>query len=635
MLSTAQGITRVLRWITLCFIALIVGIVGNIVLRNYLERRELRLQGERAAEALLRAQEKQYNIDDTIRAMNNLDRMIASRDIGFVEFLELSARRRATGIAPEIAQQRAKLIRQMTSLYAEISAEEDRKELYDDYRYSFHNIVLTLKGASGIVLPGSPVDRAQRENLELALQNMQKGAKARETIREQRLEFVAELDAYYKVYYTYFDEWNQFCRLRDDVYFNMAEGRWVAAIDAADRALKVSPTDSETLLLKARAILESSRNNENGKAQRVVVRQIVDRVRARTPDLQAPCDLLEAVALAQDGEREAARQRLSSARIAYEKLAMLYPQYAELYELRGYLRNSPEGVRVLQSFRGIYLGSGYFSPNLQAVDLGLAEGKEREELLKHFRGRIATDQRNQAEMVEVKQALTKTAERVADEAGWWKRFTDSSAVEKDVTKAQLPDQERLRELQTLSILDMLKSDADFALRRFGESVVARDREWGYLLYRPAGDGAGSGGGASHLVHGKDRAEGETVSAPGNETRVMLAFRSVSAPDLSNVSIVALVQYTDMQTGDYAYIRLPRSAATLTAGKTTRLESADFAYVHAGQKKFIDDIVRCTALVISDQGIDLVLGIDSRKENKRGAATPAVPEKPGSTATAPK
>jgi tetratricopeptide (TPR) repeat protein len=204
---------------------------------------------------------------------------------------------------------------------------------------------------------------------------------------QKRLEDVQkELIDFYFDYMTlnskYYKKWDTLCALRDRAYIAESEGNTNAVIKNASLALKISPYDREAHILLARALLR--RNNET---DRDTVSFLLDDYLKHHQGQEAPGYLLKGVV-------NLKKDKLQEAVIDFDQAAAYYPKQQEiiqnrlnLYHKRSFLNKSKEGRLIMNMYRSMMSGAGYFSPDFQLARLLLKRGEKmnaRKKVFEHF-----------------------------------------------------------------------------------------------------------------------------------------------------------------------------------------------------------------------------------------------------------
>ncbi len=342
----------------------------------------------------LKAVEPEYDIDATIRVVHEVD--LALKEQGDLdEWLRFAATRDHRGVAPEVLEARREILTIVQELYARQTEADEQQAIWEmtgEMLLSTLSVV-QVSGHSGVFGPtGSlSVDREQAQGM---LEDMRQRQKERTALLrdidhvEARL-FDA-LNNYAGVYWDYVEEWDQLSLLRDRAWLAVASGDWEAARASAEIAIQKAPKEREAHLILAMALIESGDGEDLDQAARLLTDYVEDH-----PDHSAPAFLLMGVLHDRQGDSKAARLALQQSAAYYPRQAEFLDDMLDPYSMRSYLRRSREGATILEQYRSMMLGAGYFSPDLELARTLFAEGREdeaRAKVLDHFARRRAQKQ---------------------------------------------------------------------------------------------------------------------------------------------------------------------------------------------------------------------------------------------------
>jgi len=572
-------------------VLLIVGLYAWRVIDHWRANAAIREKGEAAAEAVGAAQNKEYDIDATIRYMSELDRLMAAESRDYLAVLENMAAQKHDRIAPELVEARAKLLRELTAVYIEVSRDADRELVYQEYRGGFAMWMSSLRADLVTGFQWNPDEFKKRFDEKVRLQAEQ--AESRGKIRQARVQFVDHLSEYMVVYNKYKTEWDEFCRLRDQAYLHAAAGRWEKALSAADAARAKSFHDRESILLRAAAL---SHVAEATPAQLSAASGELDELLKRDADFEGTALFLQGVLAERAGDTERAQELFELANTRFPRQFESYHRIADLYDLRTYLRHSDEGQKVLHVFRSMATGSGAFSPRIhQLVEGATVETAllaESPTVVRHFRDRIRDHQAATARLEEARAELGDAQGMAIRSFGvgvFWIRLFEPSKLEKAVREARFPLEERVRQLSAIDILACLYADMEHLHRQSGGGTFSSlSSDAVTLVYTPVADP-------------KAKAD------PPPPTRARLTLHNASDLEHRNVAIVLAIRYTDMNKGSHEFRLFPTTAPALAPNAATPLGEADLSATIAGQPKSVTDIVDLTAIAITDDEVFLARG----------------------------
>ena len=239
--------------------------VETISLTDYTPTEEF----EPAYEAL-QAKTPDYDIEETVRAMNSLE-VAQCQSEDFMSYLEYVARQDFSRVAPDVLEQKKKLFPILQRLY-ELQKEHD--ELSDSWMLmrsatsGATTFVADLNpvGVIGSMLTGdatlstfsvgSSMDKAQTAAFdEYERQKDLKRSLERE-IEAVRLSYIQYLEDYAPVYYKYMQEWNTLCLKKDKAYIDLYNARPLDAYNQTQAILQDYPTNREALLLKSLSLIQ-------------------------------------------------------------------------------------------------------------------------------------------------------------------------------------------------------------------------------------------------------------------------------------------------------------------------------------------------------------------------------------------
>ena len=572
-------------WVVLPLAVLVTGLFAWRMIANARAAALLRGQGDAAATSVQAGASPDYSIDETMRAMNELDRLLQVGAPDFLSYLQHMANSEYRNMAPEMAAARAELIRELTAQYSIVANEADREAVFQEYRGGMDAL---FSSAGMSAFGGFTFDpTAFREHMRQAQAIRRERQVSNERVRNARLKFIDALTEYMKTYYRFRGEWDAFCRLRDQAYFQIAEGDWKGALAASDAALAKSPRDREARLLRAWALakqVETPATELRAEAARL------EELLAENPELEGAILLAQALMHERLGDDAKAEDLLNMAKTRFPKQIANFHQLADLYTMRDYLKKSPEGVAVLRQFEALVTGSGTFNPELQAIGTNSADGVLRvensaaipSEMLGQIRVKLQQHQANQAALQEARTSLANVGAKVMSEHGavrsMWLRVWDAPAYARMTRAAALPLEIRIAELEGLNLLSAIHSDV---------MALSASRAAAMQVTDPA----------------QARV---TYAVTAGSAKAKLVLLNARAAALTNATVVLLVRYTDAQPGDFEYRMLPQTLPKIEAQSTTELGEVDFAHTSDGTPKGAADIVEMFALIVSDEEL-LVVG----------------------------
>lgn len=335
---------------------------------------------------------KKYDIDKTIRIMHALD-SAADDYHNLPQYLSWMARQDYRNVAPEIIEARVEMLKILQELYARSLELEDKKNLWDSYQTilsilsSIPNVDLTSMGLR------VNVDREKAE--QMFRSRMQQRKEIRKLSREQKellTRLYTTMIEYSDVFYDYLEEWDRLCIYRDSAWLAVREGDWNRVLAEAEKAVEAAPHDREARLLKARAMVEMYDIESEIQPG---IESLLENFIEENPGETAPAFLMMGVLEKKRGNQKKASQYLQQAAVYYPRQAEKLTDMLDAYKQRAFLRKSREGRQILEGYKSMMLGAGFFSPDLQLADLYF-DSKEvpraRTKVLDHFGRRRAQGQ---------------------------------------------------------------------------------------------------------------------------------------------------------------------------------------------------------------------------------------------------
>lgn len=338
-----------------------------------------------------------YDVDRTVRVIHELDRALREKG-SMQEYLRWSATQDYRGVAPEVLAARGKLLEVLQRLYARQTEAEQQAAAWQLGSQSILEALSVLQVGGSFDTTGIGgadahlgLDQAQAKRLveERLLARKEQQRLVRE-YHEVEAELVEAMLAYSQTWYAHLERWDALCSQRDQAYLAARDHDWKRAMEHADEAARLSPTEREAHLLAAWARIEAPALDPE-----------FDVVAALTayadnhPDRDAPAQLLLGVYFARNGDHGRAKGALDTAAAHYPRQAAQLADMADPYKARAWLRQSREGTAIVRQYEATMLGAGSFSPDLQLAQLYFERGQEelgQRKVLDHFARR-----RNQKE----------------------------------------------------------------------------------------------------------------------------------------------------------------------------------------------------------------------------------------------
>ena len=280
-----------------------------------------------------------YDPDTTVMALFSMETAI--RNAGnFEQLTEYIVQESPEKVAPEIQLLKYRFFNVYKKLLSNKDSEADAKSIYRTAQGAL------LDFASTVDPLAFTYSRAQAQKIwEKHQAQVRMDADLRRRIERNQDEIVDFLFEFMTLSSKYYKEWEQLCALRDRAYLAAWEGSRDEVIANASAAVRLAPDEKEAHILLIMALLE--RNREDDLA---VANGLINDFLKKYPD-NASGYLLG------------------------------------VYRKRAYLNKSMEGRIIVNAYRAMMSGSGYFSPDFQLARLMLEDGRKteaRKKIFDHF-----------------------------------------------------------------------------------------------------------------------------------------------------------------------------------------------------------------------------------------------------------
>jgi len=417
--------------------------VETINLEEYTPSEEF----EPAYEAL-EAKTPEYDIEETVRAMNALE-VAQCQSEDFMSYLEYVAKQDFSKVAPEVLEQKKKLFPILQRLY---ELQKEHEELDDVWMLmrsatSGANAFVTEVNPVGVIgsmLMGDAtlssvsvaggMEKAQTAAFDEYEKQKELKRKLEREIESVRLSYVEYLEEYAPVYYKYMQEWDALCLKKDKAYIDLYGGNPLDAYNQTQEILKDYPTNREALLLKGLALIqmanlqtpsalleghlplygESHADGESSELSRdsislstspdglpiegemsegqrgsllLEAEATLDNYISLYPSRSAPALVLKGLLYREQGETAKAVSYFDQASMEYPRQAAALTDLLDSYKARTYLNKSAEGKYLLRLYRSTMEGFGIFSPNLLKAHYYAEHGdveQSKKEIFDHF-----------------------------------------------------------------------------------------------------------------------------------------------------------------------------------------------------------------------------------------------------------
>ncbi len=316
-----------------------------------------------------------YDLDTTIMALFSME--TALRNAGtFEQLTEYIVQESPEKVAPEVQLLKYRFFNVYKKMLSDKDSEEEAKSIYKTAQGALLDFVSTVDPLT------FTYSRSQAQKVwEKYREQARMEDELRRRIDRNQDEFVDFLFEFMTLSGKYYKEWEQLCALRDRAYLAALDGRLDEVIANASAAVKLAPDEKEAHTLLIMALLE--RNREDDLA---IANGLADDFLKKHPG-NASGYLLRGVAKVQE-------KRFNEAATDFAQAAVYFPKQQEelsnrlgVYRKRAYLNKSMEGRIIVNSYRAMMSGSGYFSPDFQLARLMQEDGRRdeaRKKIFDHF-----------------------------------------------------------------------------------------------------------------------------------------------------------------------------------------------------------------------------------------------------------
>lgn len=320
-----------------------------------------------------------YDPDQTAMALFSIEQALKNAK-NFKALTKLIVQKDSDMVAPEVAELKYRFF----DIYKDLlRAEDDLDEQNSIYAIA-SGALLDMFSAVKLDLGTAPsIDHAQAKAIWLEwLRRADLRNKMSERLRKQQNRLLRFYFDYIKVSSKYLHEWNTLCAYRDRAYIAIFEGNLESAIKNAGTAIKLAPHEKEAHILLTWCLLQRNAESDMDSAK-----IMIDEFLKKHHGQEAPAYLLR-------GVLKVANKKYDAAIIDFDQAAIYYPKQQarlldrlNLYKKRNFLNKSKEGRMIINMYRGIMTGSGFFSPDFQLAKIAQIRGnkaKAREKIFDHF-----------------------------------------------------------------------------------------------------------------------------------------------------------------------------------------------------------------------------------------------------------
>ncbi len=320
-----------------------------------------------------------YDLDQTAMALFSIEKALKEAKT-FEDLTALILQKDSELIAPEVAALKYRFFNIYKDLLRAEDDIDDQKSLYNIASGALLDLFSAVKLDLGTTLA---IDHDQAKAI--WTERMRQASlrdKMSDRLRKNQDRLLRFYFDYMKTSNRYLKEWNELCSYRDRAYIALFEGDTEAAIKNAATAIKLAPNEKEAHLLMARCLLQRNAESDSGSAK-----IMVDEFLKKHQGQEAPAYLLRGVLKMKNKKYAEAVIDLDQAAIYYPKQQEVLLDRLNLYKKRNFLNKSKEGRMIINMYRGMMTGSGFFSPDFQLAKIAQLRGDKdeaREKIFDHF-----------------------------------------------------------------------------------------------------------------------------------------------------------------------------------------------------------------------------------------------------------
>jgi hypothetical protein len=320
-----------------------------------------------------------YDIDQTVMALYSIEKALAEAK-NFESLTPFILQKESDLVAPEIANLKYRFF----NAYKKMLEAKDKAAEMDSIYKVTSGALSDIVGMTGYdLVTGVRIDREQAKKVwQKRLDDAAKYDKVKNRLEKEQDEMIDLLFEYSEISAKYIREWNKLCSARDRAYLAFYERDWEQLINSAQAAATISPHEKEAHTLLALALIERGMETDTASAKSVIA------------DILKEHNGQDAPALLLRGVIEMKAKNFDKAVLDFDQSAAYYPKQTEevtdtlnLYKKRSYLNNSKEGRVIINTYRGITTGAGYFSPDFQKARIYVEKGQKdvaRQKIFDHF-----------------------------------------------------------------------------------------------------------------------------------------------------------------------------------------------------------------------------------------------------------
>ncbi|NOY74326.1 MAG: hypothetical protein GXP32_00855 [Kiritimatiellaeota bacterium] len=321
----------------------------------------------------------QMDLDQTVMALFSIEKALAEAKT-FEGLTPYVLQKEPELVAPDVAALKYRFFNIYKNLLNVSDEIEEARSIYDITAGALSDLagVVGYDSISGIM-----IDREQAKKVwEKRLAETEADEKLKRRLRKIQGEMLDFLFDFAKIRAKHIKNWNKLCAARDRAYLAVYERDWDEVVASASAAAAMAPHETEAHVFLVKALLERGDETDADSAK-AILNDFIKKHQGQ----QAPAYLLRGVMELNDGDLDAAILDFDQAAAYYPKQQQAMSDRLNLYKKRLFLNKSKEGRMIVNLYRGMMSGSGYFSPDFQKARVFLKKGdkrKTRKKIFDHF-----------------------------------------------------------------------------------------------------------------------------------------------------------------------------------------------------------------------------------------------------------
>lgn len=315
------------------------------------------------------------DLDSTVSALYSMEQALLKAK-NFEQLTDYIVQENGSNVAPEVRMLKYRFFNIYKKLLTTKDSIAETESLYNTSK----NTIVDIASVIDPMLLTYDKDQAQKiwlEHLEKA--KLSREMKQRlEQAQDEMLDFMFDFDRINRKYYS---EWEKLCAYRDRSYLAVFEGNLDEAIKNASAAVSMAPLEKEAHILLAMALLEHGGETDISSAKAVI-----EDFMKKNPG-NAAGYLLRGVLEMKEKNTDKALIDFDQAATYFPKLHSELSDRLGIYKKRSFLNKSKEGRVIVNAYRSMMSGAGYYSPDFQKARVHLKNGQNdlaRNKIFDHF-----------------------------------------------------------------------------------------------------------------------------------------------------------------------------------------------------------------------------------------------------------